>query len=185
MGAPIWVLCLPLRNGLHGCCVEAAACTVAAAVGYRRDPGTSLSWCSWHRHSFGCKTLRIGSRKKAWYLDWFRARHGRFLEGREWILRLSNGPFLDRVPWEFRGDRTLQNLCCWHAVAGIRPATFFQQQEFKFFVRSSGLLGAAVDWNRGSLGSSGGLAGRRRGWWDTDSGDGCHWCRRAEPRFDI
>lgn len=185
MGAPIWVLCFPLRNGLHGCCVEAAACAVATAVGYRWDPGTSLSWRSWHRHSFGCKTLRIGSRKKTWYLDWFQARHRRFLEGGEWILRLSKGPFLDRVPWEFWGDRALQNFGRWHTVAGIRPATFFQQQEFKFFVWSTGLLGAAVDWNRSSLWSGGDLAVQRRGWWHNDSGDRYHWRRRAQPRFDI
>lgn len=151
MGAPIWVLCLPFRNGLHGGCVEAAACAVAAAVGYRRDPRTALAGCSWHRHGFGCETLGVGPRKKAWYLDWFQARDGGLLKCRDWFLGLFSRPLLNGLPWSFGSDGALQNFCRRHAVTGIRPASFLQQQQFKFFIRRAGFLGAAVDWNRGPL----------------------------------
>lgn len=154
MGASIWIFCLPLRNGLHGGCVEATACTVATAVGYRWDPRTSLTRCSWRRQGFVGETLWIGPRKKTWYLDWVQARNGDLLECRYWLFDLSKWPFWRGLPWDLRGDGALQNLCSWHPVAGIRSATFFQQQEFKLLIGRGRFLGAAVDWHRGSLWSS-------------------------------
>lgn len=124
MGAPIRIFCLPFRNGLHGGCVEATACTVTAAVGYRGDSRSSLSRCSWHRQGFGGETLWVRPGKKTWYLNWIQARNGRLLKDRGWFLSLSNRCFIGGLSWNFRGDRTLQNLCSWHSVAWIRPATF-------------------------------------------------------------
>lgn len=157
MGASVRILRLPFGNGLHGRCVEAAACAVAAAVGYGGDPRASLTRRGGHGQRFGCEALRVGPGEKPWYLDGVQARNGGLLERRRRLLGLPDGPLLEGLSWEFRGDGALENLCSRHAVAGVGPAAFLQQQEFEFLVGSGGLLGAAVDWHGRSLraGSSG------------------------------
>lgn len=151
MGAPIRVLCLPFRNGLHGGRVEATARAVATAVGYRRDPRTTLTGCGRHRHGFGCETLRVGSGKKARYLDWFQTGNRWLWKCADSFFGLFSEPFLNRLPWSLWSDGALQNFRRWHAVTGVRPASFLQQEQFEFFIWCTGFLSAAVDWNRGAL----------------------------------
>lgn len=191
MRAPVWVFCVPFRNGLHGRCIEAAACTVATAVGNWRDPRASLSRCGWHGQGFGDETLRVGSGEKACYLDWVKARKNGLLKCRWWLLGLSEGPFLKRLSRCFGCDGALQDLCGWHAVARIRPTAFFQQKKFKLLVGRAGFFSAAINWHRGSLGhNSIGYSSwkvKRRGRRDNADGDvaGCYWCCRTKTRLHV
>lgn len=66
------------------------------------------------------------------------------------IIRALRG-LPGKLPRGFGQDGTLQDLSGRHAVTGIRATAFLEEQQFKLFVGSVGLLGIPVDETRRPL----------------------------------
>ena len=171
----VWVLRLPLGDGLHGRWEQSAAHAVAAAVGGRGDSGAALPGRSRCGEGFGREALSVGFGVGAGDLIWPWIMLLLLLQGGGEVLGLP-GQLGQRISRWFRSDGALEDLCRWHAVTGVRAAALFEQQQFEFLVGGARLLYVPVDGHGDSLRARGGHGGGGRHQWDWGAGGAAGWC---------
>lgn len=177
MRTSVWVLCLALRDGLHGCWVQSATHAVAAAAGRRWDSGPALPWSSGCGEGFWGEALCVGSGIGAGELIWS---WRRLLLQRGAKLLWLSGRVHQRISRWFRRDRALEDLCSWHAVTGVWAAALFEQQQFELLVGGAGPLCVPVDGPGDPLQAwwgHGGGGWHRRHWRASSAAGWCvPWC---------